>query len=147
MTLVANFQIHLFGYKRNSFFSHHVNCFSSYALFFNSRDFSKYIFHKKIMSIVFPYIYIYSTYIYIASNSGQVKVVSNDLRFLICSPMVILFLKKKFSNSFIKLAEWLQKQPSRCVIRKRCFKNMQKIYRRTPIPKCDFNKIALHVLL
>ena len=33
-----------------------------------------------------------------------------------------------------------QKQHSRGVHRKRCFKNMQQIYRRTPIPKCDFNK-------
>ena len=37
-----------------------------------------------------------------------------------------------------------KKQPSRCVLRKRCSKNMQPIYRRTPIPKCDFNKVALH---
>ena len=28
------------------------------------------------------------------------------------------------------------------VLRKRCSKNMQQIYRRTPIPKCDFNKVA-----
>ena len=24
----------------------------------------------------------------------------------------------------------------------RCSENMQQIYRRTPIPKCDFNKVA-----
>ena len=34
------------------------------------------------------------------------------------------------------------KQPSRGVPRKRCSKNMQDIYRRTPMPKCDFNKVA-----
>ena len=39
---------------------------------------------------------------------------------------------------------WLiQKQPSRGVSIKRCFENMQKIYRRTPMSKCDFNKVAL----
>ena len=27
-------------------------------------------------------------------------------------------------------------------LRKRCSGNMQHIYRRTPIPKCDFNKVA-----
>ena len=39
----------------------------------------------------------------------------------------------------------LQKQPSRGVLRKRCSENMQQIYRRTPMPKCDFNKVALHI--
>ena len=36
-------------------------------------------------------------------------------------------------------AFWLdtQKQPSRGVLRKRCFENMQQIYRITPISKCD----------
>ena len=36
----------------------------------------------------------------------------------------------------------VQKQPSRGVIRKRCSDNMQQIYRRTPVPKCDLNKVA-----
>ena len=27
---------------------------------------------------------------------------------------------------------------------KRSFENMQQIYRRTPMPNCDFNKVALH---
>ena len=35
----------------------------------------------------------------------------------------------------------LQKQPSRGVLKKRCSKNMQQIYR-TPTPNCDFNKVA-----
>ena len=33
-----------------------------------------------------------------------------------------------------------QKQPCRAVLRKRCFQ----IYRRTPMPKCDFNKVVLY---
>ena len=37
-----------------------------------------------------------------------------------------------------------QKQPSRGVLNKRCSENMQQIYRRTPMPKCNFNKVALH---
>ena len=40
----------------------------------------------------------------------------------------------------------LQKQPPRGVPRKRCSENMQQIYRRTSIPKCDFNKVALNLL-
>ena len=35
-----------------------------------------------------------------------------------------------------------QKQPSRGVFKKRCSESMQKMYRRTPMPKCDFNKAA-----
>ena len=35
-----------------------------------------------------------------------------------------------------------QKHPLRGVPRKRCSENMQQIYSRTPMPKCDFNKIA-----
>ena len=35
-----------------------------------------------------------------------------------------------------------QKQPSRGVLKKRCSEDMQLIYRRTPMPKCDFNKVA-----
>ena len=36
-----------------------------------------------------------------------------------------------------------QKHPSRGVLRKRYFENMQQIYRRTAMPKCDFTKVAL----
>ena len=36
----------------------------------------------------------------------------------------------------------IQKQPSRGVLRKRCSENMQQIYRRTPMPWCDFNKFV-----
>ena len=42
--------------------------------------------------------------------------------------------------------DWLilQKQPSAGVLGKSCSENMQQIYKRTPMPKCDFNKVALH---
>ena len=36
----------------------------------------------------------------------------------------------------------IQKQPPRGILKKRCSENMQQIYRRTPMPKCDFNKVA-----
>ena len=35
-----------------------------------------------------------------------------------------------------------QKQPSRGVLTKMCSENMQQIYRRTLMPKCDLNKVA-----
>ena len=40
-----------------------------------------------------------------------------------------------------------KKQPSRGVFIKRCSENMQQIYRRTLMPKCDFNKLAKATLL
>ena len=46
------------------------------------------------------------------------------------------------STIFLTTDNMNQKQPSRGVPRKRCSENMQQIYRRTPIPKCDFNKVA-----
>ena len=38
----------------------------------------------------------------------------------------------------------IQKQPFRGVLRKRFSENMQQIYRWTPMPKRDFNKVAKH---
>ena len=31
--------------------------------------------------------------------------------------------------------------------KKKCSENMQQIYRRTPMPRCDFNKVALQIVL
>ena len=45
----------------------------------------------------------------------------------------------------INLGCYLPKQPSRGVLKKRCSENMQQINRRTPMPKCDFNKVALQL--
>ena len=38
-----------------------------------------------------------------------------------------------------------QKQPVRGVLRNRCSENIQQIYRRTPLLKCDFTKVALQL--
>ena len=57
-------------------------------------------------------------------------------------------LKIKIDMYDLKIIhEWIllynvQKQPLRGVLEKRCSENMQQIYWRTPIPKCDFNKVA-----
>ena len=37
------------------------------------------------------------------------------------------------------ISVYMQKQPSRGVLRKRCSENMQWVYRRRPMLKCDFN--------
>ena len=36
----------------------------------------------------------------------------------------------------------LQKQPSGGVLRKSCSENIKQIYRRTPMPKDDFDKVV-----
>ena len=36
----------------------------------------------------------------------------------------------------------IQKQPPRGALSKRCSVNMQQVYRRIPMPKCDFNTVA-----
>ena len=38
----------------------------------------------------------------------------------------------------------VRKQPSRGALRKRCSENIQQMYRRTPMPKCDFTKVTLY---
>ena len=45
----------------------------------------------------------------------------------------------------LSLDAYLRKQPSIGVLIKRCFENMPQIYRRTPMPNRDFNKIAFQL--
>ena len=44
-----------------------------------------------------------------------------------------------------RINSFLQKQPSRSVLRKRCSENIQQIYKRAPMPKCDFDKVGLQL--
>ena len=46
-------------------------------------------------------------------------------------------------SKFYLIISTTQKQPPRRFPWKRCFENMQQIYRRTPMPKCDFSKVAM----
>ena len=50
------------------------------------------------------------------------------------------------NNSFGNVVIEVQKQPPRGVPRKRCSENMQQIYRRTLMPKFDFNKVVATLL-
>ena len=45
-------------------------------------------------------------------------------------------------NMYNTLSSPIQKQSPRAALKKRCSENMQQIYRRAPMPKCDFNKVA-----
>ena len=42
----------------------------------------------------------------------------------------------------IKIINYIRTQPSRGALKKSCSENMQQIYRRTPMRKCNFNKVA-----
>ena len=50
-----------------------------------------------------------------------------------------------FQLENIKQKAKSQKQRPRGVPRKRCSENRQQIYRRTPMAKCNFNKVALQL--
>ena len=52
-----------------------------------------------------------------------------------------MFRKAIFQRSWC-FKGYDQKQPPEDVLSEECFKNMQQIYRRTPMPKCDFNKVT-----
>ena len=60
--------------------------------------------------------------------------------------LAILIHIQQHSSIILFTKRSIQKQPSRDVFRKRCSENMQQIYRRTPMPKRDFNKVALHII-
>ena len=73
-------------------------------------------------------------------------IVTNDivniLKNYFASTVSNLNLKPNLINKSKKLS-YIQKQTSRGVLRKRCTENIQQIYRRNPMAKCDFNKAAL----
>ena len=50
------------------------------------------------------------------------------------------------NNNLLGKSFNLKKQPSIGVLIKRCSKNMQQIYRGTPMPKCDSNKVAEYLI-
>ena len=49
--------------------------------------------------------------------------------------LLSILIPKSFSQK--------EKQPHGGVVIKGCSENMQQIFRRIPMPKCDFNKVAL----
>ena len=56
----------------------------------------------------------------------------------------VAFIRRQGRNLSVNRC---QKQPSRGVSRQRCSENMLQIYRRTPMTKFDFNKVAKQLLL
>ena len=47
--------------------------------------------------------------------------------------------------SVVTTSTSIQKQSSRGVLKKRCSENIQQIYRRTPMPNCDFSKVLWYL--
>ena len=58
--------------------------------------------------------------------------------------IILIYLCRKLLRLDFKR---FQKQPFRGVLKKRYSENMQQIYRRTRMTKCDFNKVAKATLL
>ena len=82
---------------------------------------------------------------YLQSNAGHLSPVES---LLWSYRLVVNNLTPELLNScgnWRKVWVTIQKQPLRGVLRKICSENMQQIYRRTPMPKCDFNKVALQL--
>ena len=69
-------------------------------------------------------------------------IITNKMLVLNNSSMDIVLTNKleSFQESGVKQLVWMiPKKQSRGVLSKRCSENMQQTYRRTPMPKCDFN--------
>ena len=58
------------------------------------------------------------------------------------SVLARILMQSKPLNISFKQDTVFQKQPSRGILSKRCSENMQQIFRRIPMLKCDFNKVA-----
>ena len=58
-------------------------------------------------------------------------------------PLFSKVYKRHIYNYLLPCTE--QKQPPTGVLRRRCSENIQQIYRRTPKPKSDFNKVTLQL--
>ena len=57
--------------------------------------------------------------------------------------IIEIFRKKSLNLVFLAFLTCTgQKHPPRGVLSKSFAENMQQIYRRTSVPKCDFNKVA-----
>ena len=59
-----------------------------------------------------------------------------------CFLFHVLTGRHYFLYKFIVTQRFGQKQHPKGVLRKRCSENMQEIYMRAPMPKCDFNKVT-----
>ena len=87
----------------------------------------------------------HSIYEYITKQLRKYIMKGWSLKILKIKLRKVLFLyqKKNFYSKLYQKKKKYQKQLSRGVLTKRYSENMQQIYRKTPMPKCDFNKVEI----
>ena len=112
-----------------------VHCIFCFIL--NSKSFSY------LLSFVFIHFHslYHSSFVIIRCHS------SHSLSFVV--PLVVIRCHSVYHSSvfFIIDEETLfQKQSSRGVLGKKCSEDMQQIYRRVPMPKCDFSEVACNFI-
>ena len=78
--------------------------------------------------------------------AGFYMIETSFMKELMCFPHGEIHSCQHNDLILIHLTEKSQKQPSRGVLRKMCSENIQQVYRRTPMPKCDFNKVSLQLI-
>ena len=69
---------------------------------------------------------------------------STDILLALCYIFCHVFTQmsvNEFEDDNKEIELMTQRQPSRGALRKRYSENMQQFYRRTPMPKYDFNKV------
>ena len=107
---------------------------------------------KALIFLFYPFLLSFSCLIFLSFPNYLYHFGEPRIIFTIISvELVVLFLeatKKPSVNISPKFFKFkMQKQPFRGVPRKKCSENMQAIYRRTPMPKCDFTKVVFATLL
>ena len=100
-------------------------------------------------------LFVAAIYLFTRNTSTSCEISSNLVRTVLAFIFCVLetsFTLRSCNSCWIRIGKcWLccQKQPSIGVLTKSCSENMQRIYRRTTLPKCDlikarcdFNKVA-----
>ena len=77
----------------------------------------------------------YSKWSICCNLTANLVTISNTAKYIRCVEKRCNWLR----NIIAPFLWLLQNKLSRGVLRKRCSENMQQIYRRTPMPKCDLN--------
>ena len=154
----------LFG-GRNIFFLFFLIFFSKYKCLIHSNIFSNILgmllFLKYITEYVTHYVSVYQALQKFCEFHRKATVLKSLLIELQAKRLKHRCFLVEFTN-FLKTeiyerlllepvlstgVSFLDKQHSRGILRKRCSENMRQIYRRTPMPKCNFNKVALQLYL
>ena len=75
----------------------------------------------------------------------RADIIGNRLEIFLRAILNSFFQKYTVVIQYLLDEQFLEKQPSRSVRRKMCSEYMLEIYKRAPMPKCNFNKVALQV--